>query len=137
MEARRLIVIEPWICHYEVFPTIIYSAQHYFSSILVETLDISEAKKCLAKYMRRNKISWSRMDVENKMIKTSENNIIWLNTTHMHGNEESYHAMQIKVLMLIQREQQCKQLNIVIHNHHDMKWYQELWKKWIEKQKIN
>ena len=52
----------------------------------------------------------------------------------MHGNEESYHAMQIKVLMLIQREQ-YKQLNIVIHNHHDMKWYQELWEKWIEKQK--
>ena len=97
MEARRLIVIEPWICHYEVFPTIIYSAQHYFSSILVETLDISEAKKCLAKYMRENKISWSRMDVENKI--SVINNIIWLNTTHMHGNEESYHIMQIKVLI--------------------------------------
>ena len=44
---------------------------------------------------------------------------------YMHGNEESYHVMQNKVLILIKREY-CKQLNIVIHNHHDMKWYQEL-----------
>ena len=125
MEGRCLIVIEPWICHYEILPTVIYSSQQFFDSISVETLNIYEAQKCLSNYMKENKLIWETLAFENKEGLTRNNTVIWLNTTHIHGNEESYHAMQKKI-QKVANCRQCTQLNIVIHNHHDMKWYQQL-----------
>ena len=126
MNSRTLFVIEPWVCHFEILPTVIYSAKGLFDEIIVKTLDIREAMKCIKQYATAHKVEWHNLGSNNDSENISGECLVWLNTTHIHGNKISFNYMHNRIKKLLGREE-CRQLFIVIHNQHDMNWYQNLW----------
>ena len=126
MTSRSLLIIEPWVCHYEILPTIAYSAYRLFDKIIIKTLDINEAKKCVKQYTANNKIDWQVLWSNSDERKMQGDVAVWLNTTHIHGNRNSYVHMLDRVVEMLKSDE-CKKIFIVIHNQHDKDWYESLW----------
>ena len=124
---RKLVIVEPWVCHYEIFPSILHVAQKIYQSIdiYVQSRDSLMANyKNISNHIKIQNLSRLINDARS----AASNNIeldIWVNTTHVHGNSESFNAYQSAYRSMADNNL-AKNIYIVIHNKHDVSFLKKL-----------
>ena len=122
MQKRILLLIEPWVCHFEVLPSVVYSSKNLFEDYLIVTPDLESARNalgllekfCVIEYFTSVTEAISRVSGYSTLS-------VWLNTTHCHSNRESWHA-QMGLLVQLSKLYNLRSITAVAHNEHDYKW---------------
>ena len=138
---KVLLVIEPWSCHYEVFPSVINSSSKVYDHIFIYVQDpvhLSEAinkdEMNATQNLTLKRLNNLVQDIE----KIKSNGIyldIWVNTSHVHGNQQSFTIFQ-KIYFEALQHRFKGRLFLVIHNKHDLNFIKYLQHNQVDKKVI-
>ena len=126
-----LLIVEPWACHFEVFPSVINSSIDQYDGIYIFVQDptrlkeiINEDEICSIKKVQLKSIS-SLVENIQRLKATNIDFDIWSNTTHIHGNYKSFEVFQHLYKSTIDRGYRGR-IFTVIHNKHDYEFTERL-----------
>lgn len=116
---KSLIIIEPWCCHYEILPSIIDSTKDIYKDYIILSEDNVSSKHAIEFLENENNIYIT--DNIFQILSYNSSFDIWLNTSHKHGSEESFHQTTF-VINSIREKARIYNIFCVIHNKIDQKW---------------
>lgn len=126
---RSLFIVEPWICHYEVFPSIIESANAKYEKIVIY---VQTPKHLMENYKQLpaslSHISFKELNLfleDARTVADTSEVDIWVNTSHIHGSAKSFNEYQCIYRSITSATFDGK-IFIVIHNKHDLEFFNEL-----------
>ena len=116
---RKLLIIEPWICHYEVIPSVIDSACKYYSEFEL----YSQYTRSMGNILNKEQVKYisvnSIVELATKKPEKHLNVDIWMNTSHIHGSDNSIDE-NIAMIMQLTKRYCVGTIYMVIHNKNDI-----------------
>ena len=119
---KKLLIIEPWICHFEIFPSVIKCSNDIYSQYIIFSPDIKSANQS-TNFLRKSSDITITKNI-NQLLIPKQSCDVWLNTTHQHGASESF-LTTYNVLEHINSSNDVGLIFVVIHNQHDYKWIKQ------------
>ncbi len=120
-QIKSLLLVEPWICHYELLPSVIDSTLNLYECYHLFTPDRTGAYNAISHLKSKAKIELHQ-NLKIDSLHSQSYYDIWLNTTHQHGSQESYKQSQRLLIHLIHKLK-IENILCVIHNQIDQKWF--------------
>ena len=114
-------IIEPWICHYELFYSVIYHNRFRCSKFCIYSSLPTNTQHDLLGFCKEHNV---QLEIYPNLesFKPSPDSILWINTTHIHSNQESFVNMT-NFLERISCSPLVSRVYIVLHNQFDISFY--------------